>query len=443
MTYALNETHNPSLKSRIDSANQPDSDFPIQNLPFAVFRRKKSHEDFRGGVAIGDQIVDLAALVGKHYMSGDAEVALKAAAQSQLNDLMALPYTYWSALRLALSQLLRAGASESLAGLLVAQDTAEYAVPANIGDYTDFYTSIYHATNIGKLFRPDNPLMPNYQWIPIGYHGRSSSIVISGKAFKRPIGQTKALDDDVPRVGPCQRLDYELELGIFAGTANILGQPISIDVAEQHVFGLCILNDWSARDIQAWEYQPLGPFLAKNFASHISPWIVTMEALAPYRVAFERQADEPQPLAYLDSQENRQRGSVDIAMDILLETQQMRDNGEAPVSLGTSNYCYAYWTIAQMITHHTMNGCNLQPGDLLGTGTLSGPDDSKQTGALIELTRGGKSPVTLPNGETRTFLVDGDKILMTAWSKKADYVRIGFGTVEATILPALDAEHHD
>lgn len=436
MTIQLNETHNPQLISRIESANQADSDFPIQNLPFAVFRRKGSGEAFRGGVAIGDQVVDLAALAEKDYFSGEAKTALVAAAQPKLNDFMALPHTAWSTLRLALSRLLRADATEDLAGVLVAQSAVEYDVPAHIGDYTDFYTSVYHATNIGKLFRPDNPLMPNYKWIPIGYHGRSSSIIISGKDFKRPVGQTKAPDAGSPSFGACQRMDYELELGIYAGTGNALGEPITIDDAESHVFGICILNDWSARDLQAWEYQPLGPFLAKNFASNISPWVVTLEALAPYRVAFERDAADPQPLPYLDSEKNRGQGAFDIDMDILIETPKMRENGDAPFSLGTSNYRYAYWTIAQMVAHHTVNGCNLQAGDLLGTGTLSGPDDQTQTGALIELTKGGKAPVTLANGETRTFLEDGDKIIMKAWSKKADYPRIGFGLVEATVLPA-------
>lgn len=436
MTIQLNETHQVQLTSRVASANTTDSEFPIQNLPFAIFRRQGSQESFRGGVAIGDEVVDLKALAEKAYFSGEAQEALTAATQPKLNALMALSPKHWSALRLALSRLLREGATEPLDGILVPQAEAEYDVPATIGDYTDFYTSVYHATNIGKLFRPDNPLMPNYKWIPIGYHGRSSSIVISGKDFKRPKGQTKAPDADTPRFGPCQRLDYELELGVYTGGANSLGEPIVLDEAENHIFGLCVFNDWSARDIQAWEYQPLGPFLAKNFASHVSPWVVTLEALAPYRVAFERPAEDPKPLPYLDSEANRKQGAVDIEMTILLETEKMRQSGETPFCLGTSNYRYAYWTLAQMVTHHTVNGCNLQPGDLLGTGTLSGPDDSTQTGALIELTRGGREPVTLPNGESRTFLEDGDKVIMKAWSQRDGLARVGFGTVEATVLPA-------
>lgn len=432
----LNETHNPSLTSRLDSANIVGCDFPIQNLPFSVFRRKGTDEVFRGGVAIGDQIVDLAALAKANYFTDDAKVAVDAGAKSKLNDLMALSRAHWSELRLALSNLLREGATESLDGLLVSQAEAEYDVPAQIGDYTDFYTSVHHATNIGKLFRPDNPLMPNYKWIPIGYHGRSSSIVISGQDFKRPSGQSKAPDADVPSVGASKRMDYELELGVYAGTGNALGKAIAIDDAEKHVFGICLLNDWSARDIQPWEYQPLGPFLAKNFASHVSPWVVTLEALAPYRLPFTRDAADPQPLPYLDGAQNREHGAFDIDLDILIETEKMRANGDAPVSLGKSNYKYAYWTVAQMVAHHTVNGCNLRAGDLLGTGTLSGPDDQAQTGALIELTKGGKNPVTLPNGEVRTFLEDGDKVILRACSDKEGVARIGFGEVEATILPA-------
>ncbi len=281
MTIQLNETHDVNLKSRVESANVKGCEFPIQNLPFAVFRRQGSNEAFRGGVAIGDQVLDLKRLAEKNYFSGVAQTAVQAGAQPKLNALMALPHTAWSALRLALSKLLREGATQSLDGLLLKQTEVEYDVAADIGDYTDFYTSVHHATNIGKLFRPDNPLMPNYKWIPIGYHGRSSSIVISGHDFKRPCGQSKAPDADTPSVGPSKRMDYELELGVFVGTGNALGEPIAIENAENHVFGLCLLNDWSARDIQPWEYQPLGPFLAKNFASHISPWVVTLEALAP------------------------------------------------------------------------------------------------------------------------------------------------------------------
>lgn len=433
--FELNETHEPTLRSWLDSANDPAGDFPIQNLPFAVFRRKGSSEAFRGGVAIGDQIVDLAALHANGSYTGLAAEALAACAQPQLNSFMAMGQPAWSALRLALSQSLRSGAAdaEHLQSCLLAQSDAEYGVPARIGDYTDFYTSIYHATNIGKLFRPDNPLMPNYQWVPIGYHGRSSSIGVSGQTFHRPMGQTKAPDAAQPSFGPCKRLDYELELGIFIGSGNELGQPVSIENADQHVFGLCLLNDWSARDIQAWEYQPLGPFLSKSFASTISPWIVTLEALAPYRLEWTRPADHPQPLPYLESEQNRDHGAFDVQLEVLLESEQMRGNNESPARLSLGNFSDAYWTIAQMVAHHTVNGCNLNPGDLFGSGTMSGPE-ADSAGALIELTQGGKQPVTLANGETRTFLEDGDTVIMRAWCEKASAARIGFGECIGTIL---------
>jgi len=438
----LNETHDPSLTSWLESANDPKSDFPIQNLPFAVFRRQGTEETFRAGVAIGDQIVDLAAASAAGMFSGVAAEAATAAAQSTLNALMALGPQSWSALRLALSQGLREGAAQEkgLRGCLVAQAEAEYTVPASIGDYTDFYTSIYHATNIGRLFRPDNPLMPNYQWIPIGYHGRSSSIGVSGQDFHRPQGQTKAPDATQPSFGPCTRLDYELEVGIFIGTGNALGQPIGMDAAEEHVFGLCLLNDWSARDIQAWEYQPLGPFLSKNFASTISPWIVTLEALAPYRREWTRPADHPQPLPYLESAQNRAQGAFDIQLEVLLETEQMRNNGQPASRLSLGNFYHAYWTVAQMVAHHTINGCNLQPGDFFGSGTMSGPTPDS-AGALIELTQGGKVPVTLTHGETRTFLEDGDALIMRGWCEKPGAPRIGFGEVIGTVLPAFAQAH--
>ncbi|WP_239645064.1 fumarylacetoacetase, partial [Comamonas sp. B-9] len=302
-------------------------------------------------------------------------------------------------LRLALSRGLRVGAAEQAQwqGFLVPQAQAEYNLPARIGDYTDFYTSIHHATNIGKQFRPDNPLLPNYQWVPIGYHGRSSSIVVSGTPFKRPVGQTKAPDAAVPTVKASARMDIELEMGIFVGQSNALGEPVSIGEAEDHVFGLCLLNDWSARDIQPWEYQPLGPFLSKNFASTLSPWVVTLEALAPYRVAFARPDGDPQPLPYMDSAHNRDAGAFDIALAVDLQTANMRAAGQPAVQITQSNYRHAYWTVAQLVAHHTVNGCNLQPGDLLGTGTLSGPS-LDQAAALIELTVGGNQPLTLPNG---------------------------------------------
>jgi fumarylacetoacetase len=432
----LNETHDPALQSWVASANQPGNDFPIQNLPFAIFRRRDSAQAFRGGVAIGDQIVDMAALASVGVFSAEAELAVHAGAQSKLNALMALGPRYWSALRSALSHALRAGAAEQahLQRCLVAQADVEYAVAAQIGDYTDFYTSVHHATNIGKLFRPDNPLLPNYKWVPIGYHGRASSIGVSGESFHRPQGQTLAAGASVPTLGPSQRLDIELELGIFIGPGNAKGHSIAINDAEAHVFGLCLLNDWSARDLQAWEYQPLGPFLAKNFATTLSPWVVTLEALAPYRLPFTRPAQDPQPLPYLDSEANREQGVIDIQLEVGLQTAQMRQAQAGFACISKTSYRHAYWTLAQMVTHHAVNGCNLQPGDLLGTGTLSGPS-LDQAGALIELTAGGKNPVHLPNGEQRVFLADGDAVALRGWCEKPGAARLGFGECVATVLP--------
>jgi fumarylacetoacetase len=434
----LNETHNPAHKSWVASANTPDCDFPIQNLPFAVFRRKGSSEAFRCGVAIGNQILDLAAVAKAGVLKGEAAAATQAGAQDKLNALMALGTAAWSALRLALSRALREGAAEqaALQACLVPQAQAEYDVPARIGDYTDFYTSVHHATNIGKQFRPDNPLLPNYKWVPIGYHGRASSIVISGQSFARPKGQLKMPDAEVPVLAPSKRMDIELELGVFIGQGNAQGEPIDIQDAERHVFGICLLNDWSARDIQGWEYQPLGPFLSKNFASTISPWIVTLEALAPYRVSFVRLEGDPQPLPYLDSPANREGGALDIQLQVGLLTDKMRTAGQPDAQICRTSYRHAYWTVAQMVAHHTVNGCNLQPGDLFGSGTLSGPT-LDQAGALIELTQGGKHPVALPNGESRTFLEDGDAVVIRGWCEKQGAARIGFGECWGTVLPAL------
>ena len=433
----LNETHDPALRSWVASANLASSDFTIQNLPFAVFRRQGTAEAFRGGVAIGDQIVDLAAAASAGVFSGEAATAAQAGAQDKLNALMALGTNAWSALRLALSRTLREGEAGQgqLTACLVPQQDAEYGVPARIGDYTDFYTSVHHATNIGALFRPDNPLLPNYKWVPIGYHGRASSIGVSGQRFRRPLGQTLPPGATQPSFGPSQRLDIELELGIFVGTGNALGEPVVMAQAEEHVFGLCLLNDWSARDIQAWEYQPLGPFLSKNFATTIAPWIVTLEALAPYRVPFLRPEADPQPLPYLDSEANRQQGSLDIQLQVGLQTPTMREAGQGNATICRTSYRHAYWTVAQMVTHHTVNGCNLQPGDLFGSGTLSGPT-LDQAGALIELTTGGKNPLQLPNGESRTYLEDGDAVVIRGWCEKAGAARIGFGECVGTVLPA-------
>jgi fumarylacetoacetase len=306
------------------------------------------------------------------------------------------------------------------------------SLPCRIGDYTDFYAGIHHARAIGALFRPDQPLLPNYQWLPIGYHGRASSIGVGG-SVKRPSGQLKPAGDAPPRFGPCQRLDYELEVGAFVGRANALGEPVGMDQAEDALFGLVLLNDWSARDMQAWEYQPLGPFLAKSFATSISPWIVTMEALAPYRRPFLRPEGDPQPLPYLDSDLNRAAGAIEMTLEVWLQTAAMRQAGQGALRLSQSNLTDAYWTWAQMLTHHASNGCNLQVGDLLGSGTLSGAAPGAQA-SLMELSFGGRQPITLPNGEQRSFLQHGDGVTLRAYCTAPGAARIGLGEVSATVV---------
>lgn len=432
----LNQTHDPQLRSWVESANSDETDFPIQNLPFGVARKLGSSDPFACMVAIGEFALNLKAL---HHTGVLTSEALDACQSSTLNDFMSLGQAAWSGLRSDLSHLLAAGVSDPAAveKCLVAQSDLEYSLPATIGDYTDFYTSIHHATNIGRLFRPDNPLLPNYEWVPIGYHGRSSSIGVSGQEFHRPRGQLKLPDSDEPIVDACRRLDYELEVGIFVGAENQLGQPVSIDQAESHVFGLCLLNDWSARDIQAWEYQPLGPFLAKSFASTISPWIVTMEALAPFRSPFSRAEAHPSPLPYLTSEENSSRGAVDMRLEVLIQTAQMKNSRMPPERLSKSNFTDSFWTVAQMLTHHTVNGCNMKPGDLFGSGTMSGSVEGSQ-GALIEITNGGSKPVTLGSGEQRTFLEDGDTILLKARCERDGAASIGFGDCAGTVLPAIE-----
>jgi fumarylacetoacetase len=420
---ALDATHDASLRSWVASANADGCDFPIQNLPFGRFHTAADATP-RIGVAIGDRILDLRA-------AGLVDHA-------DMNALMAATPEQRAELRSRLSQGLAEGSDRQAdwASCLVAQADATLHVPCRIGDYTDFYTSVHHATTVGKQFRPDNPLLPNYKWVPIGYHGRASSIIPSGQPFRRPKGQTKPADAEVPTMGPSKRLDCELELGWFIGPGNALGEPIGLDDAERHLFGVTLFNDWSARDIQGWEYQPLGPFLSKNFASTISPWVVTMEALAPFRTAFERPALDPQPLPYLDTPANRERGAISIALEVLLQTERMRAAGEAPVRLSATDMARAaYWTPAQLVAHHTVNGCNLQPGDLMGSGTLSGPGEG-EAGSLMELTGGGKRPLLLANGEQRTFLEDGDTLILRGWCEREGAVRIGLGEARGTVLPA-------
>jgi fumarylacetoacetase len=442
---ALNETHDPQLRSWVASANLPDSDFPIQNLPFGIFKPADHAEPARAGVAIGDQVLDLAAAcrsgaLGAGEIGALAAQAAEVAAASTLNAFMALGQKSWSALRLALSRVLREGAParNALQSSLVSQSQIRFALPAQIRDYTDFYTSIYHATSVGRLMRPDNPLFPNYKWLPIAYHGRSSSIGVSGQQFPRPWGQTLAPGASVPVWGPSQRVDYELELGVFIGQGNAPGSAIDILEAESHVFGLCLLNDWSARDLQSWEAQPLGPFLAKNFATTISPWIITLEALEPFRLPWTRSAGDPQPLPYLESTALRETGAIDIQLEVAIRTALMRERSQPAARLSRSNYRHAYWTLAQMVAHHSGNGCNLQTGDLLGTGTQSGPDPS-EAGCLLELSQGGKQAISLPDGEQRRFLEDGDEISLRAWCERADARHIGFGEATGRVLPAQRA----
>ena len=438
---ATDNTHAPGLQSWVASANEAGADFPIQNLPFGRFRRAGSHEPWRMGVAIGDQILDMAAAHANVQTNAAWPSALapqlSALANGDLNAVMAAPKATRVALRAALSAALRAGSPQqaALAACLVPQAEANMGLPCRTHDYTDFYTGIHHATAVGRLFRPDSPLLPNYAWVPIGYHGRASSLVVSGTPIRRPLGQTKAPTADSPRFGPCQRLDYELELGALVGPGNALGEPVPITEAEDQLFGLTLLNDWSARDIQAWEYQPLGPFLAKNFGTTLSPWVVTMEALAPFRAPFVRASDQPQPLAYLDSAANRAQGAINIQLSVWLQTAAMRLQGAAPVQLSQSNFNDAYWTLAQLLTHHASNGCNLQPGDLLGTGTQSGPA-AGQGGSLLELSNGGKQAITLPNGEQRTFLLDGDTLILRAYCERPGAARIGFGDCVGTVVAA-------
>ena len=439
----LDRTHDAAVKSWLASANEPHCDFPLQNLPYAIFRRKGESEAFRAGIALGDQVIDLAALLRERCLSGLAMQAAIACTQPSLNEFFAMGPGAWRALRHAAFALFEAPAgnvsatpdTDVLRRCLVPQALVEYSLPARIGDYTDFYTSIDHARNIVKLLRPDPVLSPNFQWMPIAYHGRVSSIGISGEEVRRPLGQRLAAGHSVPEVSACARLDYELELGIFIGVGNQQGEPIPVTRAEQHVFGLCLLNDWSARDIQMWESTPLGPFLAKNFATTISPWIVTMEALAPFRHAWERPADEPQPLAYLDAPANRSEGSIDIQLEVWLESERQRASQAPAARLSHTSFRHQYWTIAQMVAHHTIGGCNLQSGDLLGSGTISGPT-AAEAGALIELTAAGKTPVALGNGETRGFLEDGDAVVIKGWCERPGFARIGFGENRGEVLPA-------
>ena len=431
---SINDTHDPKLTSWVVSANDVDGDFPIQNLPMGIFRRAGSNEDFRVGVAIGEQILDVSRALDIGLLKGSGAEACRA---SQLNRLMGLSRVHWVELRGQLSHLLRSGGPEQKAkSCILAMGDAEMSLPAQIGDFTDFYSSINHATNVGRMFRPDNPLLPNYKYVPIAYHGRSSSICVSGTPTKRPAGQLKAPDQEEPIFDSCRRLDYETELGVFVGPGNPLGSAIPLEDVEEHIFGLCILNDWSARDIQTWEYQPLGPFMAKNFSSTISPWIVSLEALAPYRTSvFKRSEGDPPPLPYLHTNSHEASGGLDINIEVSVLTEKMRKNGDVPQTIGTPNFKGMYWSIFQMLTHHSSNGCNLNPGDLYGTGTISGTTPDTY-GSILEACNGGKEPISFPGDERRTFLEDGDEVVMRAWCEGDGRARIGFGECRSIITPA-------
>ncbi len=436
----MDHTHDPSLRSWVESA-QGAGDFPIQNLPFGVFRRRDSGEGARVGMAIGDMVLDLAACLAERRFTGLAATAGAACAAATLNPLMALGAGPRAELRRQVSELLSvdspARRDDPRVGerLLVPQADAELLLPAAIGDYTDFYASVHHATNVGSMFRPDNPLLPNYKWVPIGYHGRASSIVPSGTPVRRPAGQSRGPDAPAPSFGPSRSLDYEMELGLFIAAGNALGEPVPIGRAEERIFGFCLVNDWSARDLQAWEYQPLGPFLAKNFATTISPWVVTLEALEPFRApAPLRPQGDPKPLPYLESVRNAEAGAIGVTVEVYLSSARMRHAGAPPLRLSRGSATDLYWTPAQLVAHHTSNGCDLRPGDLLATGTISGPDKGSR-GCLLELTWRGAEPLALPTGETRKFLEDGDEVIMRGYCEREGAVRIGFGECRGIVSP--------
>jgi fumarylacetoacetase len=434
----LDETHRADLASWVQSAEAKDADFPIQNLPLGLFRA--GGRSPRPGIAIGDQILDLTAL-GDLLDESSAAVVARCAQSESLNPLLAAGAEPITRLRSAVSRLLRADTAEGARArtranaLLVRVASAELLVPARVGNYTDFYASIHHATNVGSMFRPDNPLLPNYKWVPIGYHGRASSVVASGHSVRRPTGQTRDESATEPTFGPTRRLDYELEVGAFIAAGNSLGQPISLGEAEAHVAGLCLVNDWSARDIQTWEYQPLGPFLSKSFATSVSPWIVTLDALAPFRApAYARPAGDPRPLPYLHDDDNERAGGFAITLDVLISTSRMRANANEPMRVSRGSFTTMYWTVAQLVTHHASNGCNLQPGDLIASGTVSGPTPESR-GCLLERTWRGSEPLALPGGETRRFLEDGDEVILRGWCERPGYRRIGFGDCRGVITP--------
>lgn len=438
-TSRLDETHDPALRSWVASANDPAADFPVQNLPFGVFRRD-FEERPRVGIAIGDHLLDCVAAARAGLFAGLGPLVDLALQSRSLNALLALGRDDARAVRGATSRLLRDGTAEGArarsADVIVPMDRVSMLVPADVGDYTDFYASIFHATNVGALFRPDAPLLPNYKYVPIGYHGRASSIVANGTVVRRPAGQTRPDPNAPPAYGPSRALDYELELGAFVCGENAVGETVPIARAEERILGLCLLNDWSARDVQSWEYQPLGPFLAKSFATTVGPWVVTLDALEPFRsAAFVRPSGDPDPLPYLTAGGDQRRGGFDISLEVWIRSAEMRAKNLAAARLSSGSFGSMYWTVAQLLTHHASNGCNLRSGDLLGSGTVSGPEPGSR-GCLLELTRRGADPVLLPSGERRSFLADGDEVIFRAWCEREGAARIGFGECRGEIRAA-------
>jgi fumarylacetoacetase len=433
----LDATHDPRRRAWVESADR-HPDFPIQNLPLGVFSLPDGLP--RAGIAIGEEIFDIAVADAAGLFAGEAAHAALAARGPSLNQLMALGSGPRRALRARVSELLDADGAErrraqAVSGLVHPARRCALHLPAAIGDYTDFYAGIYHATHVGALLRPESPLMPNYKYLPVAYHGRASTVVASGTDFPRPSGQRKPRDAAVPRYEPSRNLDFELELGIWIGPGNAIGAPIPIAEADKHVAGFCLLNDWSARDIQGWEYQPLGPFLGKNFCTTVSPWVITPEALLPFRCPAWSRAEDPAPLAYLADEADQSTGGLDITLEVALSTPAMRDRGMRPERISLSTTRHLFWTAAQLVAHHASGGCRLRPGDLFGSGTVSGPG-AGSFGSLLEMTEGGRRPIVLGSGETRRFLDDGDEVILSARAVREGFVSIGFGACAGRVMPA-------
>ena len=449
MSAALDATHDASLRSWVSAANDPATDFPIQNLPFGIFRRRDRRESPAVGVAIGDRVLNLTACARTGLFSGEAASVARLFVDNSLNRLMGAGAGSGTEgagqareaariLRRSLVEILQAGNSSAEkrgAEITLAMSEIELLLPVEIGDYSDFYASIHHATNVGSMFRPENPLLPNYKYVPIGYHGRASSIVVSGAAVRRPLGQTRDDASAPPVFGPSRKLDYEMELGAYIGSGNPMGSPVPISDAENHIWGVCLLNDWSARDVQSWEYQPLGPFLAKSFATSVSPWVVMLDALAPFRApAARRPAGDPAPLPYLSHPANEALGGIDLTLEVWLRSAKMRERGDKAIRVSQGKFSEMYWTLGQMVAHHTSNGCNLRTGDLLGSGTVSNASKESR-GCLLERTWRGTEPLELPAGERRAFLEDGDEVIMRGFAERDGYRRIGLGECTGIVLP--------